>query len=75
MPKGTSWNKSISNSEKIKPVALAVIKLHLPEGISQLVNRKFHFRNNVFRVILKALLGLVIPNQYCQGTSLKLIFW
>jgi len=34
MPKGTSRVEATSNSEKIKPVALAVIKLHWSEGIS-----------------------------------------
>ena len=45
MPKGTSQAEATSNSEKIKPVALAVIKLRLSEGISctlsQSVTRKF----------------------------------
>ena len=49
MPKGTSLAEVTSNSEKIKPVALAIIKLRLSEGISQSgshvviqsVNRKF----------------------------------
>jgi len=35
MPKGTSRAQATSNSEKIKPVALAIIKLCLTEGISQ----------------------------------------
>ena len=35
------------NSEKIKSVVLAVVKLHLPEGIRQLVSRKF------YRIIFK----------------------
>ena len=77
MPKGTSRTEATSNSEKIKPVALAVIKLHLSaEGISQWitqsVSRKFHlilkFCSNLlkaFRVNLKTNLGLVLPNQYC----------
>jgi len=34
MPKGTSWAEAISNSEKIKPVALAIVELHQSEGIS-----------------------------------------
>ena len=49
MPKGTSRAEVTSNSEKIKSVALAVVKLHLTEGISQAVSqpgsqvsRKFH---------------------------------
>ena len=34
LPKGTSQAETTSNSEKIKPVALAVIELRLSEGIS-----------------------------------------
>ena len=30
-----SWDEPMLNCEKIKPVALAVTKLHLPEGIRQ----------------------------------------
>ena len=37
MPKGTCQAEATSNSEKIKPVALAVIKLRLSGGISQSV--------------------------------------
>jgi len=36
MPKGTSQAEATSNSEKIKLVALAVIKLRWSEGIRQL---------------------------------------
>ena len=46
MPKGTIWAEVTSNSEKIQPAALGVIKLRLSEGISQSViqsiSRKFH---------------------------------
>jgi len=35
MPKGTSQAELTLNSEKIKPIALAVIKLRLSEGISR----------------------------------------
>jgi len=35
VPKGTSRDEATSNSEKIKPVALAVIELRLSEGIRQ----------------------------------------
>ena len=38
MPKGTSQDEAMSNSEKIKPIALAVIELRLSEGIRQLVS-------------------------------------
>ena len=33
--------EATSNSEKIKPIALAIIKLHLSEGVGQ--SRKFNF--------------------------------
>ena len=38
MPKGTSWAAEMSNSKKIKPVAVTVIELRLSEGISQAVS-------------------------------------
>ena len=38
IPQGTSWAEATSNSEKIKPVALAIIKLHFSEGISELLS-------------------------------------
>jgi len=58
-----------SKSEKIKPVALAIIKLHLLEGISQLVQLVENFLNFLlegFMVNLKTFLGLTMPNQSCQ---------
>ena len=39
MPKGTSRAKVMLNTEKIKPIALAVLKLHLSEDISQSVSQ------------------------------------
>ena len=39
MPKGTCQVEATLNSENIKPVALAVVKLHLSEGISQSVRQ------------------------------------
>jgi len=41
MAKGTSQAEVMSNSEKINPVALAIIELRESEGIWQAVNRKF----------------------------------
>ena len=38
MPKGTSRAEATLNSEKTKPVALAVIELRLSEGIRQPVS-------------------------------------
>jgi len=40
MAKGTSRAEAISKSKKIKPVALAIVKLHESEGIRQLVSRQ-----------------------------------
>ena len=39
MPKGTCQAEATLNSEKIKPVALAVIELQLSEGISQSITQ------------------------------------
>jgi len=38
MAKGTSWAEVTLNSEKIKPVALAIVELRESEGIMQLVS-------------------------------------
>jgi len=35
MEKGTSWAEVMSNSEKIKPIALAIVELRESEGIRQ----------------------------------------
>jgi len=35
MAKGTSWAEATSNSEKTKPVALAIVELRESEGIRQ----------------------------------------
>jgi len=39
MAKGTSQAEATSNSEKIKPVALAIVKLHESESISKSVRQ------------------------------------
>jgi len=39
MAKGTSWAEATSNSEKIRPVALAIVELRESEGIRQLVSQ------------------------------------
>ena len=39
MPKGTCQAEATSNSEKIKPLALALIVLRLSEGIDQSVSQ------------------------------------
>ena len=47
MPKGTCLAEAILNSEKIKPIALAAIKLRLSEGISLLVSQSVTLENSV----------------------------
>ena len=64
---GTFWAEVTLNSEKIKPVALAVIELLLKIMCSNLLE--------AFQVVLKALFGLVIPNQYYQGAMKMLCGW
>jgi len=39
MTKGTSRAEATSNSEKIKPVALAIVELRESEGVSQSVSQ------------------------------------
>ena len=42
--KGTSPDEATLNSEEIKPVAIAIIELHLSEGISKGVSQTFSGR-------------------------------
>jgi len=35
MAKGTSWAESMSNSKKVKHIALAIVELREPEGMRQ----------------------------------------
>jgi len=39
MAKCTSWAEMTSKSEKVKPIALAIVELRLSEGISQAVDQ------------------------------------
>ena len=48
MPKGMSWDKAMSNSEKIKSIALAIIELRLSESINQLVSQSVSQGNLYF---------------------------
>jgi len=61
MPKGTSRAEMTLTSEKIKPVALAIIELCLTEGISQAVSPLFKILWKLFESISgrsKSLFGL-----------------
>ena len=51
MPKGTCRAEATSNSEKMKPVALAVIELCLSEGIRQSVSQSLE--NSVKQIIFE----------------------
>ena len=81
IPKSTCWAEVMSNSDKIKPVTLAVIELRLSKGIRQAVSwseensiELIFFLNcsnllKAFKVILKALLGLVTPIRHQDGMA------
>ena len=75
MPKGTSRAEATLNSEKIKPVAIAVIKLCLTEGISQAVRQSVSHKKipwQLFESISgrsESLFGLVLPNQYYSSVK------
>ena len=57
MPKGTSRAEAMLNSEKIKPVAIAVIELCLTEGIIQSGSQFFIY----FFYFFPGLDGLPLP--------------
>ena len=51
------------NSEKFKPVALAIF-------VKKDKQNKYKFHSNLLpigSISVKAVLGLLIPDQYCQG--------
>ena len=87
MPKGTCQAEVISISEKIKPVALAIIKLRLSEGISQSVGRSGDWPASqsvsqsvensdfiaIYWIVLKELLGMVILTRH-QKIIVELVF-
>ena len=53
MPKGTCQAEVMLNSEKIKPIALAVIESRLSEGISQSVTQSV-IRNSIKYIFLNS---------------------
>ena len=74
MPKGTCPAEAMLNSENVKPVALAVIKLRLSEGISQLLSQSVEniFHSNLlkaFPVDLKACCYLTNTASLSSGKS------
>jgi len=63
--KDTSRAEMTSNSEKIKPIVLAIISLKAAsQSASQLVSQSVE-NSEAFLVNLKACLGLILHNQYC----------
>jgi len=66
MPKGNSWAKVTSNSEKFKPVALTIVELYRSEGIiqsgswlvSQLVENSIKYISQQLLESVSGLLGL-----------------
>ena len=64
MSKSTCQAETTSNSEKIKPVSLAVIKLQLPEGISQSVSQ---WKNSTIKFFVVATFGSVCFRSYLRN--------
>ena len=62
MPKDICWAKATSNSERIMPIALAIIKLRLSEGISQLLSQSV-------RRLVGRLVGLSVSQSVSQSVS------
>jgi len=68
--KGTSQAEATSSSEKIKPISFAIMRHQAGrQAVSQSVENSviLNFCSNflkVFRIDLKASLGLVLPNRY-----------
>ena len=67
MKKGTSRVEATLNSERIRPVALAVIKLRLSEGINQLLSQLLSqsVENSVYRRFPKISASLNIWHSPC----------
>ena len=84
MPKDISRDEAMLNSKKIKPIALAVIKLCLSEGIrkevSQLVENSIEYLKKSFVAIYLKRLGSYrryfgqTNTAKVPGLSIKLVF-
>ena len=57
MLKGTCWDEVMSNTEKLKPIALAVIKLRSSEGISQVVSQSVENSTEQLKIFCSNLSG------------------
>ena len=55
MPTDISQAEATSNSEKIEPVALAIIELCLTKGISEAVSQKKILFNKYFKILWQPL--------------------
>jgi len=58
----------MSNSQKIKPIALSIAKLYMAEA-----HISFSQRKGLGWVTLKIVLGLAMPNQHCQAVMKEII--
>jgi len=61
--------EAMYNSEKMKPLALVVVELHLSEDISQSISRKF------WNSVATTLLTILSTHKFCQGTIKILWSW
>ena len=67
MPNGTPPDEAMWNSEKIKPIALAIIELHLPEGIRRAGGQAG--RQVPYDALLQLVSVLFIDVLYCLYSS------
>jgi len=77
LPKGISQAKAMPNSEIIKLIALAIIKLCLSEGISRAVSQLEENLVKILQLFVRILgqseacLGLVLSNNTAPSSSGK----
>jgi len=77
VPKGTSRAEAMLNSEKIKPIALAIIELCLTEGISQAFSQSEENFVNFFKIpwqLFESILGQS-ENLFGLSFTCSIIIW
>ena len=70
MPKGTCRAEATSNSEKnqARSLSYACLKALVSQSFSQKKKKNSIVTlSEAFLVVLGTLLGLILPNQYCQA--------
>ena len=72
MPKGMCPAEVMSNSEIIKPVALAVIELRLSEGISQSVSQSFTHDQSVSQSLTRKFCLIIFHSNLLKVLQVNL---